>query len=266
MVFLPDTALLVPGAAGRADPAAALREAAIAAIREAAGDTAGPVLVVGPARRARTLRHPVATGLGGAGLAAGVGDGSDFLGAGVGDASDPPGAGPGGASAPHGADPADGSAAARADVPASVALALLRAAGVTAPVDVVEVPRGTSDVPLLPPGAALLVAVGSPSARHGEDAPLAADPRAAQADVALLAGLAGGPAALASALDALGPQDAAALAVSGWAPWCAVLAALGDTRVRVAAHVPVVVAGAPHAVAAWLPAHPQPHAHPEESR
>ncbi|MBU5422658.1 hypothetical protein KQI48_08275 [Cellulomonas hominis] len=231
VVFLPDTALLVPGAAGRADPAAALREAAVAAVREASGVTDGPVLVVAPARRAGTLTHPVATGLGAAGLAA-----------------------------PSGPD----RPAARADVPASVALVLLRAAGVSAPVDVVEVPRAAAEVPVLPPGAALLVVVGSPSARQGVDAPLAEDPRAAEVDAALLAGLAGGPAALASALVALGPRDAAALAVSGWAPWSAALAALGDEPVRVAAHVPAVVAGAPHCVTAWLPARPQ--NHPEETR
>jgi hypothetical protein len=222
VVFLPDTALLVPGAAGRADPAAALREAAVAAVREASGVTDGPVLVVAPARRARTIAHPVATGLGAAGPAA------------------------------------------RADVPASVALVLLRAAGVSAPVDVVEVPRAAAEVPVLPPGAALLVVVGSPSARQGVDAPLAEDPRAAEVDAALLAGLARGPAALASALVALGPRDAAALAVSGWAPWSAALAALGDEPVRVAAHVPAVVAGAPHCVTAWLPARPE--NHPEETR
>lgn len=245
MVFLPDTALLVPGAAGRADPAVALREAAVAAVREASGATDGPVLVVAPARRARTLTHPVATGLGAAGLAAP--------------------SGPERSAAPDVRDVPDRPAA-RADVPASVALVLLRAAGVAAPVDVLEVPRAAAEVPVLPPGAALLVVVGSPSARHGVDAPLAEDPRAAEVDAALLAGLAGGPAALASALAALGPRDAAELAVSGWAPWSAALAALGDAPVRVAAHVPAVVAGAPHCVTAWLPVPGRPENHPEEIR
>ncbi|MEN1977071.1 hypothetical protein AAHH18_18250, partial [Cellulomonas sp. P4] len=126
-----------------------------------------PVLVVAPGHAHRTLRHPVATGLGAAGLGAG-------------------------------ADAPSGPAARRADVPASVALTLLCAAGVTAAVDVVELPRDPGGdapdargVPDVPAGVVLLVVVGSPSARHGDAAPLAEDPRAADADAALLAGLAG---------------------------------------------------------------------------
>jgi len=101
VVFLPDTALLVPGAAGRDDPGAALREEAVGLLREAARalPPAGPVLVVAPGRSARTLRHPVATGLGAAGLP------------------------------PRPDDARQPAHAPRADVPASVALTLLRAAG-----------------------------------------------------------------------------------------------------------------------------------------
>ena len=254
MVFLPDTALLVPGAAGRAEPAAGLRDAAVAALAGLAGaDEAGSarVLVVAPARRGRFLPHPVAPGLGAAGLLL-----------------------------PDAAPAVDG--APRADVPASVALVLLRAAGVDAPVDVLEIARADGDAPAgappLPGAPRAVVVVGSLSARHGPDAPLADDPRAPAADDALLAGLAAGPAALARALDDLGADGARDLAVSGRAPWRAVLALLpaGATAEATPPHAEVV-AGAQHVVAAWRVAdtpapdarapHPStvPH-HPEEPR
>jgi len=288
VVFLPDTALLVPGAAGRADPAAGLRDAAVAALADLAdrtgadgtrsggpraddrraddrradsrpaddpradalraddsgADGPGRVLVVAPARRDRFLPHPVVPGLGAAGL--------DL---------------PGPASAAQGAP--------RADVPASVALVLLRAAGVHAPVDVLEVDRAADDAPrparpdaprAVPNPPRAVVVVGSLSARHGPDAPLADDPRAPAADDALLAALVDGPAALARALDLLGAEGARDLAVSGWSPWRAALALLraDATAERSTLHAEVV-AGAQHAVAAWrlAPRIPQ---HPEEPR
>ncbi|WP_158373157.1 hypothetical protein [Cellulosimicrobium cellulans] len=258
VVFLPDTALLVPGAAGRADPASGLRDAAAAALADLADPeaTGGRVLVVAPARRDRFLPHPVAPGLGAAGL-------------------DLPGAAPAG----------DG--AVLADTPASVALMLLRAAGVSAPVDVLEIDRAAADAPATAAVAApgplrAVVVVGSLSARHGPDAPLADDPRAPGADDALLAALAGGPVALARALDDLGADRARDLAVSGWAPWRAALALLaahlGPEPARAGSATPYaeVVAGAQHVVAAWRPdparpadpaspGHPAPH-HPEEPR
>ncbi|MET0433005.1 MAG: hypothetical protein ABW025_02475, partial [Cellulomonas sp.] len=245
-------------------PAAGLRDAAVAALADLAGDLAaggddgdpgvGRVLVFAPARRPRFLPHPVAPGLGAAGL-----------------------------DLPDLAPPAlDG--VPRADVPASVALVLLRAAGVHVPVDVLEVDRAADDV-LAPPPASqaprAVVVVGSLSARHGPDAPLADDPRAPAADDALLAALAEGPAALARALDDLGADGARDLAVSGRAPWRAALALLPAGAVaEVSAVHPEVVAGAQHAVAAWrlvdpaaptgptvrAPHHrPVPH-HPEEPR
>lgn len=266
MVFLPDTALLVPGAAGRADPASGLRDAAVAALADLADPegTGGRLLVVAPARRDRFLPHPVSPGLGAAGL-------------------DLPGTARG----------ADG--AVLADTPASVALVLLRAAGVTAPVDVLEIDRAAADAPAADALAApdvlrALVVVGSLSARHGPDAPLADDPRAPAVDDALLTALAGGPAALARALDDLGADEARDLAVSGWAPWRAALALLpAHAGPEPATPHAEVVAGAQHVVAAWRPAdptrpadparptdptrpagpasrvHPAPH-HPEESR
>ncbi|RMI08905.1 hypothetical protein EBM89_12510 [Cellulomonas triticagri] len=241
MVFLPDTALLVPGAAGRADPAAALRDAALVALRAADPGPGGRVLVLAPGHHARTLPHPVVTGLGAAGL---LDPQASVLPGGT--------AGAAGTTRP-----------AVADVAASVALVLLRAAGVDAPVDVREIARtGDGAVPVTAPGeVATVVVVGSLSARHGPDAPLADDPRAPDVDAALLAALAASPGALAAALDDLGASAARDLAVTGWAPWRAALALLDrsearGTDLRVAACTDALVAGAQHAVALWLPVRP----------
>lgn len=234
-MFLPDTALLVPGAGGRADPGAGLRGAALAALR--AVDVRRRVLVVAPARRARFLPDPVGLGLGAAGL-----DTAGLDTAGLGSATAAP--------------PAH-----RADVPASTALVLLRAAGVRAPVDVTELDRADpGSTPVLRTPAPrtpyldeldLLVVVGSLSARHGPDAPLADDPRAPDADAALLGGLGSGPAALADALDALGPDGAADLAISGAGPWRVALRFVAEGSVEATHPHAEILAGAQHAVAAW---------------
>jgi hypothetical protein len=239
VVLLPDTVLLVPGGAGRADPAAGLRAAAVEALRAADPGPDGRVLVLAPATRDRELTHPVGVGLGAAGL--------------------PGPAGRADAVAPW----------SRADVPASTALVLLDLAGCRAPVDVRELARSGGSTTADDTGTATtLVVVGSPSARHGADAPLAEDPRAPEVDARLLAALADGPAALAAALDALGPDAARELAVSGWAPWRAALGLLAAERTPVQAVTctTAVVAGAQHAVARWgtRPA-PVPH-HSEEPR
>jgi hypothetical protein len=225
VVLLPDTVLLVPGAAGRADPGAGLRAASLAALAAVPSvRPGGRVLVVAPGRRGRFLPHPVGPGLGAAGLDAGAGVPT----------------------------------ARRADVAASTALVLLEAAVVRAPSDVLEVERAGGTPPHAPAeavGADLLVVVGSLSARHGPDAPLADDPRAPAADAALLAALASGPAALATALDDLGADGARDLAVTGAAPWRVALDLIGvATPVDVVAHHHEVLLGAQHAVTAWIPA------------
>lgn len=245
VVLLPDSVLLVPGAAGRADPAAGLRTAAVDALRAADPGPDGRVLVLAPGTRDRELTHPVGLGLGAAGLPQAPGRAVEDL---------PP--------------------ALRADVPASTALVLLDLAGCRGPVDVRELAR-TGDPTTAPRPAAddalpttTLVVVGSPSARHGVDAPLAEDPRAAEVDADLIAALGDGPAALAVALDALGPETARELAVSGWAPWRAAVDLLaGDApALRAVSCTTGVVAGAQHVVARWGadPA-PRPH-HLEEPR
>ncbi|NNH08417.1 hypothetical protein HLB10_15175, partial [Cellulomonas fimi] len=71
-----------------------------------------------------------------------------------------------------------------------------------------------------------LVVVGSGSARHGPDAPLADDDRAPALDASLAADLAdAGPGARAR-LSALDEQLAADLAVSGWPGWQVLLGAV----------------------------------------
>lgn len=245
VVFLPDTALVVPGAGGRLDPAAGLREAALArlvGLPGLLGGGEGRVLVVAPGRRDRVLPHPVAPGLGAAGL---------LLPAEVGGTPGTPGRR---AATPDTSGP--GGPAVRADVPASAALVLLGAAGVTAPVDVVEIDRAAAAAPPVVPadGLRAVVVVGSLSARHGPDAPLAEDPRAPAVDADLLAALGGGPDDLRRVLAALGPDAARELAVSGWAPWQVALALLpADAAVDAVAPHAEEVAGARHVVAAWWP-------------
>jgi hypothetical protein len=266
VVLLPDTALLVPGAAGRADPLAGLRAAAVEALTEAWGQVSGnaltgarrapdacSVLVIAPGTRDRDL-HGARGSLTAAGVPVAL--------------------------VPE-VGPVDGP---RADVPASVALHLLHAAGV--PLDavrVVEVARATAGAGIALPDPMrisperispvrsdavpidavlpdLLVVVGSLSARDGEDAPLAADPDAPALDEALVTALGTGPAALAAVLE--DPADLAALAVSGAGPWRALLRLLAghDAPVRsvdpaaparVLARTAGTALGA-HVVARWL--------------
>jgi hypothetical protein len=96
-----------------------------------------------------------------------------------------------------------------------------------------------------------LIVVGSGSARHGPDAPLADDARAPAYDDALLADLAdGGPTARAR-LAALDPALADALAVTGWGPWQVLLGAAGDAAVAARLLRRQLLGGATHAVLTW---------------
>jgi hypothetical protein len=267
VVFLPDTALLVPGAAGRADPAAGLRRTALAALRNADPGRGGRVLVVAPGRRDRHLTHPVVPDLGAAGLDVPLLSAAE-PGPAAPDPAEPgpaaPAPGVPDASPASDAPATPAAPAARADVAASTALLLLRTAGIVAPADVLETAR-TADragpvaegaraaAARVAPEACTLVVVGSLSARHGPDAPLADDPRAAAVDARLVAALGSGPLGLARALGELGAEAARELAISGWVPWHAALGALDaldGTRVAVCSGE--VVAGAQHAVALWL--------------
>jgi hypothetical protein len=265
--LIPDTALLVPGAAGDVtdredDPARLLRRAAEAAVGEAL-EGAEHVVVVAPGRSDRVLAPPVRASL----EAAGVPDELVWW-------------------------PAPGPVHARlAGAPASVALFFVsrfvvahhRANRDARVVEVAAAPGGTRGRPASAPeesfgeaigstsgrrlpraqalrrlgaglvetGPTTLVVVGSPSGRHGPDAPLADDERAPAYDDALLADLADAGPAARSRLAALDPEVAGALAVTGWGPWQVLLGAAGEARVAARLVASDVVAGASHAVLTW---------------
>lgn len=290
VVLLPDTALLVPGAAGRADVLGDLRDAGVdalrGAVRAAGGEADGPVtvVVVAPGTADRVLAAPVGSGLGAAGLPEAAGGAGTDAGAGAdrgagagGDRGAGTDAGAGGdrgagAGAGAGVDRrpgADRRPGVDADVAGSAALALLDLAGAPRPAAVVEVARPRAGRPSAEPAAlrargaalasalpgdAVLVVAGSLSARHGPDAPLADDRRAPAADDALLAALGSGPTALGVELARLG--DAVdELAVSGAGPWQVLLGlvAAGPAGAVVSrVRAADVSLGAQHAVATWL--------------
>ncbi len=269
-MFVPDTALLVPGAAGRAVVLSELREQAVAALAEAVGNRPGRVVVIAPGSADRYLAAPVTTGLGAAGIPERV------VGGGTGSGARP------GAPAPGGGRPRPS----RADVAASAALVLLGLAG-SAPdvvdgVDVLEVGRRSTDgaalrrhgVELAEPAPATVVVVGSLSARHGPDAPLPDDPRAAAVDARLLAALQTGERELTAVLDDLGAGVATELAVSGWGPWqvaSGLVAAWSAARAGATScgrlHGHGTPFGAQHAVASWwLDAEASPSAAPSQAQ
>ena len=257
--LIPDTALLVPGAAGGLsardeDPARTLRAAAVVAVAESLAGC-DRVVVVAPGRADRQVEPPVRGSL----AAAGVPD--EML-----------------------RWPAPGPAGAvLVGVPAAIGLFVVARAvahrDTGGDARVVEVGSGGRHGGRSPAGAAgrttrrrtgratelqalgaelvasgrrtALVVVGSPSGRHGPDAPLADDPRAPGYDHAVLADLAdAGPAARAR-LAALDPALAAELAVTGWAPWQVLLGAAGEAPVGSRLLVDEVLAGACHAVLTW---------------
>jgi hypothetical protein len=253
--LVPDTVLLVPGAAGRDDVLADLRAAALDAVAAVLDAEPELIVVVAPGRRDGDLVGPVRASL----TAAGIPDGR--LGW--------------SRAAPDGA-PVVG-------VAASVGLLMLARSGWTGPVRVVEVgppdngsvagsglpaPRpalhlrsegaqlveagpGSAASPTRSGGVGMLV-VGSHSARHGPDAPLADDERAPAYDAALLADLAdGGPAARAR-LAALDPGLARELGVTGWGPWQVLLGSVGDREVDAEVLAAAAPFGAQHVVATWL--------------
>lgn len=249
--LVPDTALIVPGIAGAADVLVELREAAERAV--AALPAGVPVAVVAPGREDRELTGRVA----GSFASAGVPDAA--LGRPVPTAQlDAPTSqdGPGGPrSAAAGAVTASGT---------SVALHLLAGAG-RAPSRAVEVDRDRADDgradqlrawgrALVADGPTALLVVGSLSARHGPDAPLADDPDAPGLDQVLLTALAGGePGHVLDVLDGFSAADAARLAVSGWAPWHVLVGALGASAHRAEVLAAGEPLGAAHAVLVWRP-------------
>lgn len=231
VLLLPDTALLVPGAAGQVDPLAGARAAAESVLRSV--PRGARTLVIAPGREPRVLSGPFGDGLAAAGLASGAGR------TGRGRA---PGVGAAAALAllvRTGHDP-DRTATVLEVAPSSPALG--------AP----EAPSAPFDTPAEPD---LVVVVGSLSARHGPDAPLPDDPAAIAADVALLTALAAGPRALAEVFGDLDLPECDRLAITGGRPWRAVLSLLaGDGPLPEAGSALLwsgTPGGAQHAVARW---------------
>ncbi|WP_066582105.1 class III extradiol ring-cleavage dioxygenase family protein [Cellulomonas timonensis] len=246
--LVPETALLVPGAAGRADVLGKVREAALTALARVLDQAPDMVVVVAPGPVDRVLGEDARPSL----AAAGIPD--DALG------WRPAQSGPESVAAGPGA---------------SVALLLLAAAGWRGPTATVEVGGGTADpVRLRAQGAALarstepsakiaLVVAGSLSARHGHDAPLAEDPQAVTVDAELLEAIAdAGPQARAL-LAGSSAEMAQRLAISLWGPMQVLLGAAdaapvppGAPDAGVTAEVLIADAplGAQYVVATWLTA------------
>jgi len=236
--LVPDTALLVPGAAGSADVHAVLRAAALEAVAEVVGSRARTIVVVAPGPTSRELAGTVRPSLGAAGIP------DDLLGW----PSEP-------VTLAHAGIPAGPSVA------SAVALHLLLRADPRRDLRVVEVTGRERRDDLSALGSALvadgptgLVVVGSGSGRHGPDAPLADDPRAPAHDARVLADLAdAGPAARAR-LTLDDPGLAEELAVRGWAPWQVLLGAVaGDATVTARLMAAGTELGAQHAVLVWDP-------------
>lgn len=239
--LVPETALLVPGAAGRAVVLEDVRAAAVAAVREVVGAAPDRVVVVAPGPVDRTLTGPVcpslaAAGIDGAGLGWTAPDVESHL-------------------APGTAVPAVG---------ASVGLLLLAQGGWAGPVTVVEVASSMDDGARaddlrafgadLAAGSdrvALLVA-GSLSARHGPDAPCADDDRAQPLDAAALAELAHGDPPARWRLGEIPGSLATELVVTAWAPLQVLLGAAGAaTTFEAGVRHASAPFGVMYAVAVW---------------
>jgi hypothetical protein len=254
--LVPATALLVPGAAGSAEVLVDLRAQALDAV--SALLAAGPerVVVVAPGPTDRDLDGAVRASLASAGV-------------------------PDGRLAWSLPTALQASYLAQVGVPtagvaASVGLLLLARSGWVGPVRVLEVgPPDTAAVAgettgrgahlralgsrLVDTGAGAagsrvgLLVVGSLSARHGPDAPLADDERAPAYDAAVLADLADGSTAVRKRLGSLDEGVAGELAVTGWGPWQVLLGAVGDDAVDAVVLAASAPFGAQHVVATWLP-------------
>jgi hypothetical protein len=246
-ILVPDTALLVPGAAGAAEVLDDVRAAAVAAVQAMLATSPARVVVVAPGRADRMMPGPFAPTL----AAAGIDDAQLGWPLTAGDVH--PDVTP-----------------TRIDEPASaVALALLAGCGWTGPTTLAEVtPPGAAALTVAPGRAAELAALGyglaagtepvaflvagSFSARRGADAPLEQDRRAAAVDDGMLTDLAdAGPDARAR-LAGMAPDLAAELAVTAWAPWQLVIGAVPRRdAVRGAVHHVSAPFGATYAVVSW---------------
>ncbi|CAN5300028.1 class III extradiol dioxygenase subunit B-like domain-containing protein [soil metagenome] len=254
--LVPATALLVPGAAGRAEVLVDLRARALDAVAALLAARPEDVVVVAPGPADREVDGPVRASLGSAGV--------------------PDARLSWSIRAEHPASLSAQVGAPVVGVAASVGLLLLARSGWVGPVRVVEVgPPGTAPAAgattdrgadlrglgsrLAGTGAAAggsrvgLLVVGSLSARHGPDAPLADDERAPAYDAAVVADLADGGPAARDRLRSLDEGVAGELAVSGWGPWQVLLGAVGDHAVEAVVLAASAPFGAQHVAATWLP-------------
>ncbi|NMR19515.1 hypothetical protein [Cellulomonas fimi] len=244
-VLVPDTALLVPGAAGRAVVLDEIRAAALEEVRDMVATAPDRVVVVAPGAADRVVAGRVVASL----AAAGVDDAAL------------------GWRATGGSAPERGADEPMASTATSVALLLLAAAGWSGPTTVVETAvsvetAASSAQALRDRGASLvdgsapvvLVLAGSLSARHGPDAPLADDPRAATADDALLADLRAADPEARRRLADVPAELARDLAMTVWAPLQVLLGAVGTTPVEPRIAEVAAPWGVPYVVARWVPA------------
>ena len=227
--LVPESALLVPGAAGRATVLEPERAACLRAVSALVAARPARVVVVGG-------------GAGDGGLAA----------AGI-DLAPPVGT----------EDGATTTTARHGDVGAAVARWALASVGWSGPVELApplvedadalrelghRLVHGDGGAQVL---ATALLLVGSLSARRGPRSPLPEDARAPETDARLAADLVtfDGPAR--SRLAALPREEAAALAVSAWAPWQVLLGAVGDEPWEGHLHLDAAPWGAGYLVADW---------------
>ena len=230
--LVPETALLVPGAAGRAVLLEDVRSASVAAVRQVVRAAPDRVVVVATGPVDRVLDGPVRPTL----AAAGIDDAE------LGWAVPAPAPGTGAA-----ADVAGGVVAALA---ASVGLLLLGHSGWTGPATVVEVAaphrdrrtgtlrsadgdrakalRALGAELVAGPDRVALVVAGSLSARNGPHAPYPEDVRAGPLDAAVLADLACADRAARQRLGAIHGALAAELVLTVWAPLQVLVGAAAD--------------------------------------
>ena len=253
-VLVPDTALLVPGAAGAARVLADERDAAVAAVTALVGAVDRVVVVApgpGPVAARREgdgpawARGDVAVGAWLPSLTAAAID--DAVLGWAATATTPPAGSPDGAGVTT-----------VTDVPAAVGLHLLARAGQRRPVGLLR--AGGTDAGALTAAGARAVAgddavglllVGSLSARHGLAGPLPHDERAPGVDDEVVADLLALTPAARDRLRAMPADLATTLAISAWRPWLVLLGALPGDGWHGTAHTVSDPDGARYAVLSW---------------
>lgn len=229
--LVPPTALLVPGAAGRAEVLSEERRAALDAALRALDAAPDAVVVVSGTGNGAT--GPARPSL----AAAGVDDRHLAW--------------------PSHAVPGDGPPVTAADIGTSVGLLLLAAAGWAGQVETLGV--GDMDASTCRAAGAsiatgrrvVLLLVGGLSGRHGPDGPLPTDTRAAALDEDVARDLLDLGTKARARLAAIPAGLAADLAVSAWGPWQVLLGAAPASDPRSALHGVGAPFGATYATLSW---------------